>query len=180
MRGGTYTKVQNCWNRQRNRSVCTLFPSSLIDDPYVFLAILRRDVHESALYARFIASASQSWTTLDQPFAICGLEEQKQGHSSPLHRRFIWLKPHPVRISWLLPELATDISKFRSVPHARIRQALWHYRTKWCRKVDASPTHCHARCTDSPAYHHPLRRTRGMISTLPHSDIILLCVDRRR
>ena len=46
--------------------------------------------------------------SLDQSFTICSLEEQKQRYSSSLHRRLIWLKPHTVRISPQLPELATD------------------------------------------------------------------------
>ena len=75
----------------------------------MFQAILRRDVHESALYTRFSAGASKAWNTLDQPFAICSLEEQKQGYSSPLHRRLIWLKSHPVRVVyWQLPGSDTD------------------------------------------------------------------------
>ena len=46
---------------------------------------------------------------LDKPTAICSrVEEQKQGHSSPLHRRFLWFKPHPVRISLPTARLATD------------------------------------------------------------------------
>ena len=84
---------------------------------YVFQAILRRDVHESALYARFTASASQPRPTLDKPSAICSfLEEQKQGYSSPLHRRLLWLKPHPVRISRKLHDLAADSPEARERP----------------------------------------------------------------
>ena len=173
VRGGTYTKVRSCSNRRRNRFDYTLLHVSLIDDD-ILQAILRRDVHESALCTRFSAGASQSRSTIDQPFAICSLEEQKQGYPSPFHRCLIWLEPHPVRVSWQLPEWYTDFLKLGSVPYACIRQALWHHRPKWCRKVDASPTHCHARCPDSPTYHYPLRRTRGTISALPRSNNFLI------
>jgi hypothetical protein len=75
---------------------------------YMLQAILRRDVHESALYTRFSAGTSQSWDTLDQPFTICSLEEQEQGYPPPLHRCLIWLKSHPVRVSWQFPDSETD------------------------------------------------------------------------
>jgi hypothetical protein len=58
----------------------------LLTYQHVFQAILRGDFYESALSALSTVGASQS-CILDKPSAICScLEEQKRGHSSPLHR----------------------------------------------------------------------------------------------
>ena len=83
--------------KRRNRFDYTLIHFSLIDND-MLQAILRRDVHKSTLYTHFAAGASQPRNTLDQPFAICSLEEQKQGYTSTFHRGLIWRKSHPVRL----------------------------------------------------------------------------------
>ena len=66
-------------------------------------AILRGNVHEGAL-GSFPPVIHLCWSGgIDQPPAIySSLEKQKQGHSSPVHRRLLWLEPYPVRTPYTI------------------------------------------------------------------------------
>lgn len=82
---------------QTKKQVLPLFSSlSHISDIFWFQAILRRNVHESTLVC--LPPRSFIHDGVDQSPAICGsLKKQKQGHSSPLHRRLLWLEPYSAR-----------------------------------------------------------------------------------
>ena len=45
------------------------------------------------------------------PTSRCSLEKQKQGHSSPFHRRLLWLEPYSVRTSSSLYYLAAKFPR---------------------------------------------------------------------
>ena len=60
------------------------------------------------------------------------------------------------------------------IPHTRIRQALWNYRSQWRREVDTSSPYRHARGSHPLTYHHPFRGAR---STIYFISVLLQCLE---
>src|SRR6267154_3460350 len=94
-RGGTCMKAQSCWSRKRKRSACEFL---LISADFKHLVQSNPTKRCSCRFARIYPIASLVYGGADQSSAIlCSFEKQKQGHSSSLYRRLLWLKPYPVR-----------------------------------------------------------------------------------
>ena len=60
------------------------------------------------------------------------------------------------------------------VPPTRIRQASWHHRSQWCRKVNSPPAYRYARGSYTRTHFHPLCETG---STVYFIAILLPCLE---